>query len=236
MDEQALLAAIQNNPAAVQALQQNRTRPTLAPHMAVNPNARGSFQQDTSAILKQFGIALPDGYTADVDPSGKVSLRQLPLWDRHNNYLVPAILGGGFLGGALAAPTGPTTANLSASAGGAGAQGIPAAASQTMDWTKILGPLLQFAIPAATGSFKTSPQVGIDPGIASQITALLAQQNARSARTTPIHEAAMKLALQLAPTGNNTPRMQSAIDRSAYPSPTAQTDPQVLDAIQRLMR
>lgn len=150
-------------------------------------------------------------------------------------YVVPsAALGaGGGLGGAA-------TAAGVAGAAGAGRNvlntitGAANTANTGTDWVRTLAPLLGLGATAATGGFR-SPQVGIDPTLQSQINALLQQQTDRAARTTPIHEAAMRLASQLAPTSNTSPRLQSAIEAAGRPVQQPGMDPQVAEAMARLM-
>jgi len=144
--------------------------------------------------------------------------------------------GGGAAGAATAAGiAGAAGSVANAARGAAGAvRGVTGAVSEGTDWMRVLAPLLGLSASAATGGF-SSPEVGIDPTLQAQIDTLLQQQTARADRTTPIHEAAMRLASQLAPTSNTSPRLQSAIADAGRPVAQQGMDPQVAEAMARLM-
>lgn len=142
--------------------------------------------------------------------------------------LLPAV--GGSAGiGATAATTG----------GGYIANAVKNVAQQATgqaasNWMDRLAPLIGLGTQAATGGF-SSPQVGIDPSVQSQIQELISRQTTRAQQSAPLYEAAMRLASSMAPTATTTPRLQSAIQASGTPLRQNDLNPQVSEALGRLM-
>lgn len=189
--------------------------------------ALASFGQDPSSVrlskaqtqqllrvAQANGVQVDEG-SIEVDPAGNFN----PKGHKLRNTLIGAGVAG-------AAGAGRNVLNT--------ITGAANTANTGTDWVRTLAPLLGLGATAATGGFR-SPQVGIDPTLQSQINALLQQQTDRAARTTPIHEAAMRLASQLAPTSNTSPRLQSAIEAAGRPVQQPGMDPQVAEAMARLM-
>lgn len=79
---------------------------------------------------------------------------------------------------------------------------------------------------------------GLSPELDRMLQQIIAQGQARNARTEPLHQAAMLMASRMAPTwinsGGAPPRLQSAIQSAGAPRPRTSFSPEVMEAIQRL--
>lgn len=158
-----------------------------------------------------------------------------------------ALMSGG--GPTMASTAANTAANLpagavtgaGAAAGGAGAvAGGAGAASSLPSWVK---PAVAFGGPLAMRAMRSGPGDGSGsngPGgssgdVSGQLQQLIQLLIDRANRTTPVHEAAMRMATRMSPSMESSPRMDDAITASQSPRRTTETDPQVLSAIQKLM-
>jgi hypothetical protein len=156
--------------------------------------------------------------------------------------LLPAVgaAGGGSAAlGPVAAGGGTTAAavpaGIAAGTGGAGAAGTMAAgggaASLFREIAKLAAPL---AGPVVASVANRGNRAG-NPQQDAQMGEILDLMKQRIARTTPVHEAAMRMAMSMAPTGNSSPRMAQAIQNTSRPLAQAPINPQISEAIQRLM-
>jgi hypothetical protein len=139
--------------------------------------------------------------------------------------------------GPVAAAGGTTAASvpstLSAVTGGAAPAAETAAASRPL-WESIARLAVPGAFTALTQRRNGSPSTGVDPNVSGQLSDLLRLASEKAQRTVPVHEAAMRLAMNMAPTSTSSPRMDAAIQSAQTPRPQQTLDPQVLDAIRRL--
>jgi hypothetical protein len=147
------------------------------------------------------------------------------------------VAGGGMAAGALlpgaTAPLGPTAAG-----GGTTAAAVPASLSAGGGAASLFKQIAQLAAPLAgpvVGALANRGHGRDTAAVDAQMSDLLELQKRRMARTEPVHEAAMRMAMSMAPTGNSSPRMAQAIQATNQPMAQTPINPQVSEAIQRLM-
>lgn len=252
----AQLRAWGQNPASVRL---NKSQASMLLRLAQANGVQidqGAIEVDAGGNLNPKGHKLRNtligaGVTAAA-LTGAGALGAGPMAGLFGSSSAPALLAGAPTGAALpgllpavgapsllaGAPTGAALPGLLPAVRGAAGNAIKNVAKQATgggtDWVSTLAPLIGLGTQAATGGFST-PKVGIDPGLQSQLQELITRQTSRAQQSAPLYEAAMKLAQSMAPTATTTPRLQSAIQASAAPVRQPDLNPQVADALGRLM-
>jgi hypothetical protein len=147
------------------------------------------------------------------------------------------VAGGGMAAGALLPGAGAVSGSAGPVAAGGGTTSAAVPASLAAGGAgSLFKDIAQLAAPLA------GPIAGMVAGRnrgtsapEAQMGEMLELMQQRMARTTPVHEAAMRMAMSMAPTGNNSPRMAQAIQNTNRPMAQTPINPQVSEAIQRLM-
>lgn len=186
---------------------------TYGPHASAGTYAPGSDLVSTADQQYQQTGRIPDGM--EIGPDGHLQ-RKAPSFFEQYPWLVPLIVGGAATGGGalagvgaggagpLAGGYGTATTTAAAPAGIAADAGTAAttaaAGGGAASLLSRIAPFAAAALPLAVnhGSNATSGSP-LTPAMQAQLEQLLALSTQRVQSTTPIHQAAMAMALRLAP-------------------------------------
>lgn len=110
----------------------------------------------------------------------------------------------------------------------------PGSASRAKQALMALLPLLPFLKQLLSGN-PNSALAGAQAQTQKQLNEQLALMTDRYKSTIPVHDAAMRLAMQLAPSGTPSPGLLASVGESAQPHGQAALHPDVVSAIEAMM-